>query len=40
LAKPVLDGLAQAVTHETMVGGRMKVVWLQITEVGRKVIAQ
>jgi hypothetical protein len=40
LDKLVLDGVAKAEEHATMAGSRaMKVVWLQITEAGRKAIA-
>jgi hypothetical protein len=41
LGKLVLDGLARAEEHATMAGSRpMKVVWLQITEAGRKAVAE
>jgi hypothetical protein len=39
LGKLVLDGLAKADARDTMAGSRrMKVVWLQITRAGRKLI--
>jgi hypothetical protein len=37
----VLNGLAVAVDHRTMAGRRrIKVIWLRITEAGRKAIAR
>jgi hypothetical protein len=39
--KLVLDGLAKVEAHNTMAGRqRMKVVWMQITEAGRRAIAE
>jgi hypothetical protein len=41
LGKLAFDGLANVEAHQTMAGNRrMKVFWLQITEAGRKAIAQ
>jgi hypothetical protein len=40
LGKLVLDRLAKAEAHTTMASRRMKVVWLQLTEAGRKAITE
>jgi hypothetical protein len=40
LGKLAFDGFANVEAHESMAGSRrMKVFWLQITEAGRKAIA-